>query len=76
MRSTAGSTGTFVSWQLKLHGYNPACLCDWNLSGAATVQDIFDYLTTYFNGNADFTGDGSTSVEDLFQFLDCWFAGC
>ena len=75
---TAGSTGTFVGWQLKLHGYNPACLCDWNLSGAATVQDIFDYLNDYFSGfpPADINRTGTITVQDIFDFLAAYFEGC
>ena len=29
------------------------CACDWNASGSLTVQDIFDFLSSYFNGVAD-----------------------
>lgn len=28
----------------------PSCPADFNHSGAVTVQDVFDYLTAYFNG--------------------------
>lgn len=70
------ATGTLVSWQLKVFGYEPACRCDWNLSGGVSLQDLFDYLTSYFNGHGDFGGDGVSTVQDLFDFLACWFGGC
>lgn len=52
------------------------CACDWNNSGAISVQDIFDYLTSYFAGNGDFNQSGSTTVQDIFDFLSCYFIGC
>ena len=71
------ATGSLMEWQLKLYGYTPACACDWNLSGGApTVQDLFDYLSSYFAGRGDLAGDGVSSLQDLFDFLACWFAGC
>jgi hypothetical protein len=54
----------------------PACPCDWNQSGATSVQDIFDFLAAYFGGNGDFNASGATSVQDIFDFLACYFAGC
>ncbi len=70
------ATGTFADWQLSIFGYEPACRCDWNLSGGVTLQDLFDYLTSYFSGHGDFSGDGTSTVQDLFDFLACWFGGC
>ena len=52
------------------------CPCDWNNSGAITVQDIFDFLISYFAGNADFNHVGGTTVQDIFDFLICYFNGC
>lgn len=52
------------------------CPCDWNNSGTTTVQDIFDFLTGYFAGNADFNQSGTTTVQDIFDFLSCYFIGC
>lgn len=46
---------------------------DWNCSGAAGVQDLFDFLAAWFAGNADFNSSGTTSVQDLFDFLAAWF---
>lgn len=54
------------------------CLADFNGSGAATVQDIFDYLAAYFSNqpSADFNGSGSVTVQDIFDFLSAYFTGC
>jgi hypothetical protein len=54
------------------------CPADFNCSGALTVNDIFDFLATWFAGtpSADFNGAGGTTVQDIFDFLGAWFAGC
>jgi len=55
------------------------CPADYNCSGAVTVQDIFDFLAGYFNGDAaaDFNGSGvPVTVQDIFDFLAAYFAGC
>ncbi len=56
----------------------PPCTADFNHSGSATVQDIFDYLAAWFSGNpnADFNHVGGIGVQDIFDFLAAWFAGC
>ncbi|MCC6322828.1 MAG: hypothetical protein IT438_15500 [Phycisphaerales bacterium] len=53
------------------------CRADWNQNCSLTVQDIFDYLADYFNGDGSFLEcGGATSVQDLFNFLAAYFAGC
>jgi hypothetical protein len=70
--STTAPTGDGI-----LHvNFVPTCHCDWNQSGALSVQDIFDFLTGYFSNNGDFNASGSTTVQDIFDFLACYFAGC
>jgi hypothetical protein len=59
-------------------GVENACVADFNNSGAATVQDIFDFLAGYFAGDprADVNRSGSLSVQDIFDFLAAYFEGC
>lgn len=54
------------------------CIADFNCSNVLSVQDIFDFLATYFAGefDADFNGSMSLSVQDIFDFLAAYFAGC
>lgn len=54
------------------------CTADVNGDLAATVQDLFTYLTLYFAADsaADLDGTSGVSTQDLFTFLSAWFAGC
>lgn len=75
--ATPTATGSFTNWQLKIFGYAASCPCDWNLSGgAATLQDLFDFLSSYFAGKGDFNGDAAVTVQDIFDYLACYFVGC
>jgi hypothetical protein len=49
---------------------------DFNLDGAKSVQDIFDFLAAYFGGgtSGDWNGDGAVGVQDIFDFLADYFA--
>ncbi len=49
------------------------CRCDWNTSGIVSVEDLFDFLQSYFAGSGDFNLSGTTSVQDIFDFLACFF---
>ncbi len=59
---------------------NPTACCpaNFNGTGGITVQDIFDFLASYFNNDpaADFNGAGGVTVQDIFDFLAAYFAGC
>ncbi|MCC6322909.1 MAG: hypothetical protein IT438_15905 [Phycisphaerales bacterium] len=68
------------------------CLADFNCSGMISVQDIFDFLTSYFSNcdeagypqpvstpcflGADVNDSGAVSVQDIFDFLAAYFSGC
>jgi hypothetical protein len=60
----------------------PCCYADYNKAGGITVQDIFDFLNSWFAGDpsAIFGGDGTAAsgpltVQNIFDFLNAWFAG-
>jgi hypothetical protein len=54
------------------------CPADFNGSGGASVQDIFDFLSDFFAQSltADFNGTGAVTVQDIFDYLTAYFAGC
>ena len=54
------------------------CPADFNGDEVVSVQDIFDYLSIWFQGlpAAEFNGMGGVTVQDIFDFLEAWFAGC
>jgi hypothetical protein len=52
--------------------------CDFNTDGVKSVQDIFDFLASYFSTGtaADFNRSGAITVQDIFDFLGCYFNAC
>lgn len=58
----------------------PCCFADYNKTGGITVQDIFDFLSDWFqlSPNANVGGTGTApEIQDIFDFLAAWFAlGC
>jgi hypothetical protein len=54
------------------------CIGDYNCSGAASPQDIFDFLADWFAASpcADVNQLNGVTVQDIFDFLAAWFAGC
>jgi hypothetical protein len=55
----------------------PCCKANFNQINGITVQDIFDFLASWFANSpqADINGGGN-AVQDIFDFLASWFAGC
>lgn len=49
----------------------PACPCDWNGEGMVNSQDLFDFLSGFFDERADFNCDANTNSQDFFDFLGC-----
>jgi hypothetical protein len=77
--SRSGSTSIFAQRVLPDGSLGqPPCPGDFNCSGGATVQDIFEFLAAWFAGlgNADFNGVSGITVQDIFDFLAAWFTGC
>lgn len=54
------------------------CSADYDGSGSASVQDIFEFLAGYFSNDprADYDGSGGITVQDIFEFLAVYFTGC
>ncbi|MGE3110085.1 MAG: LamG-like jellyroll fold domain-containing protein [Vicinamibacterales bacterium] len=71
-------TGAFEPvFEIPVHSIDVLpCIAEFNGDGAVTSQDYFDFLTAFFNSNADVNGDGQTNSQDFFDFLAAFFAGC
>lgn len=63
---------------MRAYVQNFACIADFNLDHHVGVQDVLDYLNTFFTGGAkaDLNANGQTEVGDLFEFLTAYFAPC
>lgn len=49
---------------------------EWNNDYVVNSQDIFDFFSDFFAGNADVNDDGRTNSDDYFQFLIGFIRGC
>ncbi len=69
------ATGAAATTTLIVHTV-PGSSPDWNHSGSVNIQDIFDFLSSWFAGNGDFNGAAGSTIQDIFDFLAAWFTGC
>lgn len=55
-----------------------SCLGDYNVDGAVTVGDVFDFLRAYFAGEPEtiFDCGEPAGVQRLFDVLATYFGGC
>lgn len=73
-----------VLWTTELGASNPFVGCprcpgDFDLSGDASVQDVWSFTSAWFalRPEADFNRSGGPpTIQDLFDFLSAWFTGC
>lgn len=70
---TGIESGLFV-----LNVADAICIADFNRDGTVSLQDLFDFISAYFEGRpaADVNGSSSVTLQDIFDFLSVWFAGC
>lgn len=61
---------------LRAMSTQPNCFADWNGDGTFDSNDIFEYLNSWFAGDADVNNDGITTADDIFSFLNGWFSVC
>jgi probable HAF family extracellular repeat protein len=56
----------------------PACVADFDGSGAVDSQDFFAFLGAFFNADprADIDNSGQIDSADFFAFLTAFFQGC
>jgi hypothetical protein len=79
--ATAGAVYTTTSAACNAGStHTPCCYADYNKSDGLSVQDIFDFLNSWFAGSlyAIPGGDGASgtlAVQNIFDFLNAWFVG-
>ena len=75
----AGSTGKsgFTLTVIPNSG-GTQCRIDLNNDGSGGVDDLFLYLSRWFQGDpsTDWNNDGNAQIDDLFLFLNAYFVGC
>jgi len=73
---STSAAGDFVGVNLRVEFTAIPCPPDWNHDACLGSQDFFDFLVSFFSGNADFNSDGLTNSQDFFDYLVAFFAGC
>ena len=82
--SSAGAYDCIITNGCGPTNSNPAtltltpCPADFNGTGSADVQDIFDFLSAWFAADprADVNHVNGITIQDIFDFLTAWFTGC
>jgi len=72
---TFGEVSTEISGVAIIRAIAVRRPADWNHDGAVNSQDFFDFLASFFAGDADFNHSGATDSQDFFDFLTAFFAG-
>jgi hypothetical protein len=70
-----GEVSTEISGVAIVRAISAQRPADWNHDGAVNSQDFFDFLASFFAGDADFNHSGATDSQDFFDFLTAFFAG-
>ncbi len=48
------------------------CPCDGTTTAASITTDLFEFITAFMDGDADFNADGITDSRDLMGYLTCF----
>lgn len=83
--SSANCTGQYAAFaqgascNVTGNATTPCCHANYNKADGINVQDIFDYLSDWFEqrprANIVSNGVGAPTVDSIFAFLNAWFAG-
>jgi hypothetical protein len=78
VRFSDSTSGWWAVSEVRVTGVvgSSGCRGDWNADCRLNSQDFFDFLTDFFNNDADFNRDTTTNSQDFFDFLTAFFAGC
>jgi hypothetical protein len=80
--------GSVCSVPANTTNFTTCCPANVNHVNGLNIQDIFDFISAWFNQcmgqpgapcngiNADFNGDNVVNIQDIFAFLSAWFVGC
>lgn len=68
--------GQVDCFDLGQFGVAACCRADFNGDAVISLQDLFDFLFSWFNRSADINRDGATTLQDLFDYLASYLNGC